>query len=1369
MKVPPATCLSLLILICSLSLLSEKTYAQKSAAELISEIAPPKGKVNFRDGVRQIAMRDHYLLVTNFWAGLQVIDIADLQHPQQIAFFRNTDEAFQTFVDGDVAYLANDKAGVQVFDLSDMNHVSVRAQITTPGNAYAVYAGYPHLFVALGDGGFAVMDVSDVQNTQTLRLEIPGDWVQHLTRKGDHLYLAAKKGGLIIYDISDLENPRKLSQFRTGYNTMMVQVDGDIAYLADGAGGMVAVNVANPNFPVEISRYSELGFVGNLFKSGNYVYLANQDLGLQIVNVTDPAHPFLESRYITSDKCYAVFKHDTHVFLAANTAAYIMRHNNAPRLEVIGDRSIPENQPFRIQMNAYEPDGDPILYQAYNLPEGSAFDAATGTFTWMPTYEQSGVYAGVVFRVEEETDSHLSAADTITITVEHVNRRPDLPAIAGQTVRENSLLTFAVPEGSDPDREDQGRLSYSAEKLPEGATFDGATRTFNWTPTYEQSGTYVVDFLMNDGAGGIDREPVTITVQHVDRPPVIDPIAAQSVDEAQTLTVAISGSEPDREDQDKISFVMKNLPQGARFDEVARQFSWTPTYDQSGEYPGIQAVMIAGALSDTATFSITVNHVNRPPVLAALQDQSGNENATLSFTVSGSDPDVEDAGKLIYAATNLPPGAVFDAASQVFSWTPDFEQSGEYPGIGFSVTDPAGLSDRKEIKISINHVNRPPQIAAEAAVSIRENEAWSLQLTGSDPDREDAGRLRFSAMSLPAGAQLDAQSGLLNWTPGYEQSGEYDVALMVSDGQLSDTTALHIFVQHVNRPPVLAEIPPQTVDESQPLQFTVNASDPDAEDQGQLSLSAESLPAGSAFDAATALFSWTPTFEQSGRYDVTFIVHDPAGLSDQKIAAVTVRHVNRAPAIAPLTAQTIEENSPLTVQLSGSDPDAEDAGKLTYSIDPLPEGALLNPTSGQFSWTPTFDQSGDYALTATVSDGQGLTAATPQQITVSNVNRPPHFPTPFAREGSENALLQFTVAAQDPDREDAGKLIYSALGLPEGASLNPATAEFSWTPTFEQSGDYSVNLEVRDSFGAGDQTQFAIKVANVNRAPQLPAITAAALRENETLQVTIPEGSDPDREDAGRLTYRVDNLPAGAQFDAATRTLSWTPAFDQSGNYQLSVVVMDAEGLSATQPMAVTVENVNRAPVLPDIPVYALKEGAAGVFTLPEAQDPDREDAGKLSYRVEGLPPGAGFEATGRTINWTPGYDQAGDYSAVLWVSDGAEEVSKEFRITVKNENRAPELSVPPGQTVSAGHELRFRVNFGDPDPEDAGKLQLEARNLPSGAEFNPVAAEFDWTPDSTQIGEYRVEFVVSDPQGLSASAAVTVQVEPASDVPPKP
>ena len=957
-------------------------FAQKASAEYIATISPPAfaDTISVKDGERYVTFHGGYLYTVNYWSGVQIVDVSDVHHPRKLAFINTRDNTYQVTFHDNTIYIASDATGVLVYDVSDPAHPKFLARIKTPGNAVWVDVAFPYLYVALGEDGFCIMDIQNLDDVRTLSLEPVSGYVWSLKVEDAHLYLAAKKEGLLIYDVTDPTNLLKMAQYRTGYPSIFITIRDKYAFLAEGPGGMLILDISQPSLPQKISRFKSKGFARHIFLSGNYAYIVNWELGLQIVNISDLAHPFLEGEYIPESESYCVFKKDVYVYLTTNTGTEILRHNNQPVLEPINDVTIDENQPLVIQLKAYDPDGDPIVYSAQNLPPGSQFNDSTGIFSWTPTYEQSGVYGGIIFRVTEQTASRLSVADTVTITVRHVNRLPDLPQLSNVTIKEDSLLVIQIPEASDPDSEDVGKLTYHAENLPEGATFDSTRRVFRWKPTFDQSGVYVVDFVVRDGMGGADREPVTITVEHVDRPPVIEPITDQTVDEGQTLTIQVKGTEPDKEDQDKIEFSMKNLPPGATFDPQTALFTWTPNYDQSGVYPGIVAIMKAGAFSDSTTFTITVNHVNRPPVLDPIADQTVNENEWLRFTISGSDPDVEDSGKIVFSAENLPEGARFNPDSLKFSWKPTYEQAGTYSGVVFKVTDPQGLSDQKSITITVNNVNRPPVLEAVPPLTVDENQLLEYQLKGSDPDAEDAGKLHYTANPLPEGAELDVQTGLFRWTPNYEQSGSYSITFVVSDGELADSQSTTITVNHVNRPPVAETSGSVTGRENEPLAILLKFSDPDKEDQGQLNVSVGQLPEGATFDAASNTIQWTPGYDQAGDYTITYVVTDPQGARAEETIAVHVENVNRPPVLNVPGDQTGKSGETIRFTVSASDPDKEDEGNLNITASGLPANASFN--NGQFEWTPSPEQSGSFQVTFRVEDSHGASDEKTVTITV---------------------------------------------------------------------------------------------------------------------------------------------------------------------------------------------------------------------------------------------------------------------------------------------------------------------------------------------------------------------------------------------------
>lgn len=54
----------------------------------------------------------------------------------------------------------------------------------------------------------------------------------------------------------------------------------------------------------------------------------------------------------------------------------------------------------------------------------------------------------------------------------------------------------------------------------------------------------------------------------------------------------------------------------------------------------------------------------------------------------------------------------------------------------------------------------------------------------------------------------------------------------------------------------------------------------------------------------------------------------------------------------------------------------------------------------------------------------------------------------------------------------------------------------------------------------------------------------------------------------------------------------------------------------------------------------------------------------------------------------------------------------------------------------------------------------LNVGRLPRGATFNSTTGEFNWTPDSTQVGVWTLEFKVQDQYGAFDTEIVTITVE---------
>jgi hypothetical protein len=341
----------------------------------------------------------------------------------------------------------------------------------------------------------------------------------------------------------------------------------------------------------------------------------------------------------------------------------------------IGNKEVNEGSTLTFHIDINDPNVKTSI-EEHNLPSEPNF--TNNIFSWTPTYEDSGSYEATFVAQNDQFEDF----ETIGIYVNNVNRSPVLAAIGDKSVNENSLLNFLV-SAIDADGD---LITYSAENLPSGATFAG--QTFNWTPDYDQAGTYEVKFIATDGQTQ-NSQMVSITVNNTNRPPVLAEIGDKSINEGSFLNFLVSATDADG---DSITYSAEGLPGGAVF--TGQNFSWTPGYDQAGTYQ-VKFTATDGHAQISQTVNLTVNNVNRPPVLVAIGDKSVNENSLLSFQISATDA---DGDSITYSAEGLPSGAAF--AGQTFSWTPNYDQAGTYQ-VKFTATD-GQAQNSQTVNLTVN-------------------------------------------------------------------------------------------------------------------------------------------------------------------------------------------------------------------------------------------------------------------------------------------------------------------------------------------------------------------------------------------------------------------------------------------------------------------------------------------------------------------------------------------------------------------------------------------------------------------------------------------------------------------------------------------
>jgi len=175
------------------------------------------------------------------------------------------------------------------------------------------------------------------------------------------------------------------------------------------------------------------------------------------------------------------------------------------------------------------------------------------------------------------------------------------------------------------------------------------------------------------------------------------------------------------------------------------------------------------------------------PVLE-LTDKFIKVGSKLTFDVQA--VNVDEAVTAVFEVEDLPEGALFNAATGAFEWTPADEQGGIHT-VTFKV-EANGLSSEKMIKIKVigkpivdsSSLDDPMEVTAENAITYQVPVA-------SDPSGE---ALTFSAVQLPAGATLNPTNGTLKWTPNNGDYGVHAITFKVSNGSFEVEVLLQINV-----------------------------------------------------------------------------------------------------------------------------------------------------------------------------------------------------------------------------------------------------------------------------------------------------------------------------------------------------------------------------------------------------------------------------------------------------------------------------------------------------------------------------------------------------------------------------------------------
>lgn len=362
-----------------------------------------------------------------------------------------------------------------------------------------------------------------------------------------------------------------------------------------------------------------------------------------------------------------------------------------------------------------------------------------------------------------------------------------------------------------------------------------------------------------------------------------------------------------------------------------------------------------------------------------------------------------------------------------------------------------------------------------------------------------------------------------------------------------------------NTAPVITSASVDASTEGAAYTYTLAATDADND---TLTLSATTLPAWLAFDAATGALTGTPATTDVGAHDVVLSVTDGTAAAVTQSFTINVTAVvvpNAAPVVTSTSVDTATEGAAYSYTFAATDADGD---TLVMSAITLPSWLTFDAATGILTGTPATANVGANPVVLSVTDGED---AQEQAFTITVaaavvVNTAPTITSTGITTGTVDVAYSYTLAATDAEGDT---LSMSSVTLPTWGAFDTATGILSGTPDMADS--YDVELMVSDGTDATNQT-FTIAVTEASAMTvELVVFENAALPQ---WAAWVNEGGssevvtdDVAHDQATKFTQTVPSV-AGFTARAADGAVGGVP-FDASGIVSNGMISFELKMLMA--------------------------------------------------------------------------------------------------------------------------------------------------------------------------------------------------------------
>lgn len=805
-----------------------------------------------------------------------------------------------------------------------------------------------------------------------------------------------------------------------------------------------------------------------------------------------------------------------------------------------------------------------ILNQPAN---GSVSIDVQGNMTYVPNPDFNGT--DTFQYTVSDSDGLTSAAATVTVTVNPVNDAPQANSDLTEVDEDNSIEINLLGNDVDIDGNDEilpSSIDFQSQPSNGELFLDTATGIVRYTPAADFFGTDSFSYRITD-SGGLtsDTANVQVLVNSVNDSPRLTSDGV-TTDEDNAITISVLNNDTDVDGTlDSVTLTVTQQPVSG---SVAINSSGQVTYTPNLNFHGSDQFSYNVSDNDGATSAsdgtvlVTINSVNDAPVAAKGTSDTFEDKST-TITLIGTDVD-EDA--LTYTILQQPAHGTLSGNGANRTYTPEENYNGADSFI-FKANDGQLDSLSSIVVINVISVNDRP-VATAQSVSVDEDNPLDITLTGTDIDGDS---LTFALSGSELKGTVTGSPPNITYTPPENFNGEESLLFVANDGALdSARKAVSITINPVNDAPTVSDLS-LFLTEDQSKELTLSASDID---EDALEYIIVDQPSHGSLSGTAPNLTYTPDENYAGTDQLTYKVND--GTTDSGTATVSIEIAATADApVADAQAVTGEEDTPITITLTGSDPDGND---LTYQLVSSPSNGTVTGDDATIVYLPDENYFGNDSFQFKVSDGNFESDPQTVSISIAAVNDPPvAMDDSFERSMNAQTFVELDVLDNDSDIDGDALILQSASVDIGSVSINNNMLRYAPPNGFV--GDVVMEYLMSDPLGDSDTALVRLQIIN-NSSANDPVITPpndiSIVATGRLTKVELGSATALDRQ--GNI-IPVELFNSKTTFPPGAHSVFWRAT--------------DAQGNSA-----IASQKVNVFPLMSLVGGQTIEEGAMGTVTL---------------------------------------------------------------------------------------------------------------------------------------------------------------------------